>query len=212
MFGKSLNRYKINQNKLTFLPKVFTFFIFLFFISGVFWYFRPFNAGEVKVLAINQIIKPENQSGKFFGYLSFYEEPITSKNAEAISTPNPEITVKSFDSRLIDSKIFYLSQNCMDISLQKCEFWSFDRSNDKLIKIDNNIAKNLQIPTQSNSKEADKINLKFAEFQDKDWYNFIIRGANSDSYRLFQIDKKNLQSTKIQIITQDNIDYTKYFR
>lgn len=219
MFGKATNRYKINQSKLTFLPTIFTFFIFLLFLFGSFWYFSPFNAGEIKVLAINKIVKSENQSGKFFGYLNFYEETVLEKD-QAISVPNPEITVKSFDSRLIDNKIFYLSQNCVQISLQNCEFWSFDRTKNELTKLDSNIAKNIQVDLTNNSTDnSDKIdkkivqnNLKFAEFQEKNWFNFIIRAENSDSYSLLQIDKNNLQNGKTQIITQDNPNYTKYFR
>ena len=222
MFGIAANRYKANQSKLTFLPTIFTFFVFLFFVFGSFWYFSPFSSGEIKVLAINKIVKSETQSGKFFGYLNFYEEVIPEKS-QAISAINPEITVKSFDSRLIDGKIFYLSQGCVQIVLQNCEFWSFDRTKNELVKLDSNIAKNVQIAnsspnsdtnsdTKSNADKIDKNNLKFAEFQEKNWFNFIVRAENSDSYSLFQIDKNNLQNFKSQIITQDNPDYTKYFR
>jgi len=199
------NRYKINQNKLTFLPKVFAFFALLSIMFVISWYFRPFNSGEVKVLAINRIVKPI-QNGKFFGNLAFYEEPEIDN--KLISTPNPEITVKSFDSRLIDSKIFYLSQNCVDLGRQNCEFWSFDRTKNELIKLDSDIAKNIQ--------NKDKNNLKFAETQDPNWFNFIIRAEitneKSSSFQLFQLDKKNLQNTKTQIITRDNPDYATYFR
>lgn len=216
MFGKATNRYKINQSKLTFLPTIFTFFVFLFFIFSSFWYFSPFSAGEIKVLAINKLVKSENQSGKFFGYLNFYEETVAEK-IQAISVPNPEITVKSFDSRLIDGKIFYLSQNCVQINMQNCEFWSFDRTKNELTKLDSNLGEKIQVPnfaknSTDNSDKFDKTNLKFAEFQEINWFNFIISAENSDSYSLLQIDKTNLQNHKTQIITQDNPDYTKYFR
>ena len=216
MFGKATNRYKINQSKLTFLPTIFTFFVFLFFLFSSFWYFSPFSAGEIKVLAINKLVKSEDQSGKFFGYLNFYEETVAEK-IQSISLPNPEITVKSFDSRLIDDKIFYLSQNCVQINIQNCEFWSFDRTKNELTKLDSSLGEKIQVPnfaknSTNNSDKFDKTNLKFAEFQEKNWFNFIISAQNSDSYSLLQIDKTNLQNHKTQIITQDNPDYTKYFR
>lgn len=223
------NRYKINQNRLNFLPSVFSLFIFGLFLVMIFWYFTPFQSSEIKVLALKEMVKSEQISGKFFGYLDYFEEP-KSQLTSSISDPNPEITVKSFDSRVIDNQTFYLSQNCQNLVLKNCGLWSLDRAATLPKSLISRLDQTLKNNNQFQSFQNDNTFAKFAEKQDKNWLNIIIKTKNNpkipksdsknleseeiftDSIGLLQIDKNKPQNSQFEILSSDNPKYLSYFR
>ncbi len=232
------NLYKINQNRLNFLPSIFSLSVLCLFLGAVFWYFTPLKDSEVKVIALKEIVKTEQISGKFFGYLDYFEEP-KSQISSSISDPNPEITVKSFDSRLINEQTFYLSKDCQNMFQKNCQIWTLDRTATlpKELVPDISQIKSLQNNTQFESFQKVENFAKFAEKQDKNQLNIIIKSENNkkenvkkvlgknekleesseneiqiNSIGLLQIDKNNPQNSLFEILTLDNPKYLLYFR
>ena len=230
------NRYKLNQDRLNFLPSVVSLVFFGFFLASIFWYFTPFQASEVKVLAVNDIIKTEKVSGKFFGYLNYFEGYDNEPNA-SISKPNPEITMKSFDSRLVLDQTFYLSQNCQNLSLNDCQIWDLDRNETVPKKMLDSLG-NLNITSFEKLSQSENI-AKFAEKQDEKWLNIIFKKESRNTQKsqnengeiasesiqanpnnllsekyigLLQIEKANPKNINFEILARDNPKYAVYFR